>query len=45
MIAVLDNRVADPKERVCDLTRMELTTTGSAFTNDIHEMERWLNAN
>lgn len=45
VIAVLDNRVADPKERVCDLTRMELTTTGSAFTNDIHEMERWLNAN
>lgn len=45
VIAVLDNRVADPKERVCDLTRMELTTTGSAFTNDINEMERWLNAN
>lgn len=44
VIAVLDNRVADPKERVCDLTRMELTTTGSAFTNDVHEMERWLNA-
>jgi Rad3-related DNA helicase len=44
VIAILDNRVADPKERVCDLTRMELTTTGSAFTNDIHEMERWLGA-
>ena len=24
---------------------MKLITTGSAFTNDIHEMERWLNAN
>ncbi len=42
VIAILDNRVADVKERVCDLTRMELTATGSAFTNDIAEMEKWL---
>lgn len=44
VIAILDRRVADARERVCDLTRMELTATGSSLTNDIAEMEKWLNA-
>lgn len=43
VIAILDQRVADPRERVCDLTRIELTATGSAFTNNLEEMEAWLN--
>lgn len=42
VIAILDQRVADAKERVCELTRMEIVATGSAITNQLDEMGGFL---
>jgi Rad3-related DNA helicase len=42
VIAIIDKRVADPKERVSQLTGLEISATGCAITNELGEVQKWL---
>lgn len=42
VIAILDQRASDPREKIQKLVGVEVTATGSHVTSDIEEMKKWL---
>ncbi len=43
VIAILDQRAANPKDDISKLVGLEVSSTGSSTTNSLSEMEQWLN--
>lgn len=43
VVAILDQRASNPREKIEKLVGMEISATGSSVTSDLVEMEKWLN--